>query len=84
MVGSARAYLELKELWRAVEAEATNAEANLQAKSELVLMMDKALFPHIRNCILSLVLSIRTFFVAFLKIPVGISDILNLQISIFC
>ena len=40
---SARAYLELKELWRAVEAEATNAEANLQAKSELVLMMDKAI-----------------------------------------
>ena len=45
---SARAYLELKKLWSAVEAKATNANANLHAKSELVLMMNKAVFPHIR------------------------------------
>lgn len=44
------AYFQMKGLWDAVQGTESKEEKKIQAKAELILMVDKSVYPHIREC----------------------------------
>lgn len=44
------AYFQMKELWASVEGTETKPEKKIQARAELIMLVDKCVYPHIREC----------------------------------
>lgn len=44
------AYFQMKDLWKSIEGTESKEEKNIQARAELIMLVDKCVYPHIREC----------------------------------